>query len=192
MSEQSVPMIWRRIRHRYNLVGRHCRTCDSKYFPPIPLCRKCRRKSDLVDFQFSGLGKIYSYTIIRDAPKGFRDLSPYAIAMVRLDEGPLVLSQIVDTDIEKLKIGLSVHVVFRRIGDAGRTGILRYSYKFKPLPKYATGYVIGTVDGEEGVQHIQVPMESRGRTSVRRTIEEAGKVVRRRKAKEPTEEKTNG
>ncbi len=192
MSDQSVPMLWRRIRHRYNLVGRHCKTCDSKYFPPIPLCRKCRRKSDLVDFQFSGLGKIYSYTIIRDPPTGFRDLAPYAIAMIRLDEGPLVLSQIVDTKFEDLRIGMSVQVVFRRIGDAGRTGVLHYSYKFKALPEYATGYVIGTVDGEEGVQHIQVPVEERERTSVRRTIQEASDAVRRRKAKEPTDEKSEG
>ena len=80
MSDQSVPMLWRRIKQVYNLTGRRCRTCDTKYFPPVPLCPKCRRKSDLVDHQFSGLGKIYSYTIIHDPPAGFKDLVELLIA----------------------------------------------------------------------------------------------------------------
>jgi uncharacterized OB-fold protein len=181
MSDQSVPMLWRRIKHVYNLVGRHCRTCGTKYFPPIPLCPKCRRKSDLVNFQFSGLGKIYSYTIIHDPPSGFKDLAPYVIALVRLDEGPLVLSQIVDAKQDELKIGMSVQVVFRRIGEAGRTGVLRYSYKFRPLPEYATGYIIASMEGEEGVVHIEVPMEERKRRSVRRVLQESFDKVRRRR-----------
>ncbi len=193
MSDQSVPMLWRRIKNVYNLVGRHCRTCDTKYFPPIPLCPKCRRKTDFVDTQFSGLGKIYSYTIIHDPPAGFKDLSPYVLALVRLDEGPLVLSQIVDADNEQLKIGMSVQVVFRRIGDAGRTGVLRYAYKFRPLPEYTTGHIIATVDGEEGVVHLEVPMEERKRRSVRRVLEETyergRRRIRREKKKNETEEK---
>ena len=192
MSEQSVPMLWRRIKNVYNLVGRHCRTCDTKYFPPVPLCPKCRRKTDFVDSQLSGLGKIYSYTIIHDPPAGFKDLAPYVLALVRLDEGPLVLSQIVEVDSELLKIGMSVQVVFRRIGDAGRTGVLRYAYKFRPLPEYATGHIIASVDGEEGVVHLEVPMEERKRRSVRRvlaeTYERGKRRIRREKKKNETKE----
>jgi len=179
-------MLWRRIKNVYNLVGRHCRTCGTKYFPPIPLCPKCRRKTDFVDTQFSGLGKIYSHTIIHDPPAGFKDLAPYVLALVRLDEGPLVLSQIVDVDHEHLKIGMSVQVVFRRIGDAGRTGVLRYAYKFRPLPEYATGHIIASVDGEEGVVHLEVSMKERKRRSVRRVLQETyerGKARIRREKK---------
>lgn len=183
-------MLWRRIKHVYNLVGRLCRTCGNKYFPPIPLCTKCRRKSDLVDFQFSGLGKIYSYTIIYDPPNGFKDLAPYALALVRLDEGPLVLSQIVDADLDQIAVGMSVQVVFRRIGDAGRTGVLRYSYKFRPLPEYATGHVIASVEGMEGVKHLEVSMEKRKRRSVRRALEDAGSRVRRRIRREKKADKS--
>jgi uncharacterized OB-fold protein len=191
MSDQSVPMLWRRIKHVYNLVGRLCRTCDTKYFPPVPLCTKCRRKSDLIDFQLSGLGKIYSYTIVEDPPHGFKDLAPYVLAIVRLDEGPLVLSQIVDVDQENLKIGMSVQVAFRRIGDAGRAGVLRYAYKFRPLPEYATGHIIASVEGEEGVQHIEVPVKERRRRSVRRVMKEAVAKVRRRKKREEKENKSS-
>ncbi len=191
MSDQSVPMLWRRIKSVYNLVGRHCRTCGTKYFPPIPLCPKCRRKTDFTDYQLSGLGKIYSYTIIHDPPAGFKDLAPYVLALVRLDEGPLVLSQIVDVNNEDLKIGMSVQVVFRRIGDAGRTGVLRYAYKFSPLPEYATGHIISSVEGEEGVVHLEVPMKERKRRSVRRVLEETyerGKRrLRRQKKKNETQ-----
>lgn len=184
MSDQSVPMLWRRIKHVYNLVGRHCRTCDTKYFPPVPLCPKCRRKSDLVDFQFSGLGKIYSYTTVTEPPSGFADLAPYVLGIIRLDEGPLVLAQIAEAKPEDLKIGNSVQVVFRRIGDAGHSGVLRYSYKFRPLPRYATGDVIASVEGQKGVQHMKVTVDKRGRRSVRRMMGEAADRLRRRKKKE--------
>jgi len=191
MSDQSVPMLWRRIKNVYNLVGRHCRTCNTKYFPPIPLCPKCRRKTDFVETQFSGLGKIYSYTIIHDPLAGFKDLAPYVMALVRLDEGPLLLSQIVDADHDQIKIGMSVQVVFRRIGDAGRTGVLRYAYKFRPLPEYATGHIIASVDGEEGVVHLEVPMKERKRRSVRAALEDAYERGKRRLRREKKQNETN-
>ncbi len=191
MSDQSVPMLWRRIKNVYNLVGRHCRTCNTKYFPPIPLCPKCRRKTDFVETQFSGLGKIYSYTIIHDPPAGFKDLAPYVMALVRLDEGPLVLSQIVDADHDQIKIGMSVQVVFRRIGDAGRTGVLRYAYKFRSLPEYATGHFIASVDGEDGVVHLEVPMGERKRRSVRASLQDAYERGKRRLRREKNQNETN-
>ena len=185
-------MLWRRIKAVYNLQGRHCRTCGTKYFPPIPLCPKCRRKTDFIDFQLSGLGKVYSYTVIHDPPSGFKDLAPYVLALIRLDEGPLVLSQIVDENSDDLRIGMSVQVVFRRIGDAGRTGVLRYAYKFRPLPEYATGHVIASVEGEEGIAHLEVPVKERERRSVRKSIEAAGARVRRRRIRRrKKEEKEN-
>jgi uncharacterized OB-fold protein len=184
-------MLWRRIKNVYNLVGRHCRTCNTKYFPPIPLCPKCRRKTDFIDTQLSGLGKIYSYTVIHDPPAGFKDLAPYVMALVRLDEGPLVLSQIVDVDQDQLKIGMSVQVVFRRIGDAGRTGVLRYAYKFRPLPDYATGHIIASVEGEEGVVHLEVPVKERKSRSVRRVLEAAYERGKRRIRREKAKNESN-
>jgi uncharacterized OB-fold protein len=191
MSDQSVPMLWRRIKNVYNLVGRHCRTCGTKYFPPIPLCPKCRRKTDFVDTQFSGLGKLYSYTIIHEPPTGFKDLAPYVLALVRLDEGPLVLSQIVDVNYEEVKIGMSVQVVFRRIGDAGRTGVLRYAYKFRPVPEYATGHIIASVDGEKGVVHLEVQMKERERRSVRHVLQETYERGKRRLRREKAKNNEN-
>jgi hypothetical protein len=78
-----------------------------------------------------------------------------------------------------------VQVVFRRIGDAGHSGVLRYSYKFRPLPSYATGDIIASVEGQKGVQHMQVTVNKRGRRSVRRMMGEAVDRLRRRKKKEP-------
>jgi hypothetical protein len=101
----------------------------------------------------------------------------------------------VEVDPELLKIGMSVQVVFRRIGDAGRTGVLRYAYKFRPLPEYATGHIIASVDGEDGVVHLEVPMEERKRRSVRRvlaeTYERGKRRIRREKKKNETKEATD-
>jgi hypothetical protein len=108
-----------------------------------------------------------------------------------LDEGPLVLSQIVDVNQDQLKIGMSVQVVFRRIGDAGRTGVLRYAYKFRPLPDYATGHIIASVEGEEGVVHLEVPVKERKRLSVRRVLEDAYERGKRRIRREKKKNETN-
>ena len=54
------------------------------------------------------------------------------VAVVRLDEGPLVTAQLTDCDPGDLRIGLPVEVVIRRVGDAEPDGLLAYGYKFRP------------------------------------------------------------
>ena len=49
-------------------------------------------------FTFAGTGEIYSYTTVQEAPEGFEDQAPYVLALVKLDEGPLITAQITDLD----------------------------------------------------------------------------------------------
>ena len=83
-------------------------------------------------FAFAGTGEIYSYTTLTEPPEGFEAQAPYMLALVRLDEGPLVTAQL--TDIEgPVTIGDRVEMVTRKLTTEGRKGMIVYGYKFRPV-----------------------------------------------------------
>jgi len=133
MAEGSVPRFWREIPQRYNLIGSQCGECKEVYFPPREACPECRRKSigKMKDLKLSGEGKIITYTIIHEAPEKFEGQTPYPIAIIKLKEGPKITAQIVDCDLDKIKIGKSVKLTFRKIQDDGYVGAIYYGYKFQ-------------------------------------------------------------
>ncbi len=128
----SVPGVWRRYPQRYRLVGNKCETCGTYYFPPRTICPKCRRKGKLVEYQFKGKGTIESYTVVHTPPDGMEDQAPYVLAIVKLEEGPMLTSQIVNVDPKDVKIGMPVRLVFRKISEQGDDGLINYGYKFEP------------------------------------------------------------
>jgi len=135
MSNSAVPRFWREIPQRYNLIGNKCGSCKKVNFPPRESCPICRRKSidKMENIKLSGKGKVITYTIIHVAPEQFEGQVPYPIAIIELDEGPRITSQIVDCDIKDVKIGMKVEATFRKIQEDGYIGAIYYGYKFKPL-----------------------------------------------------------
>lgn len=87
----------------------------------------------LETLQFSGLGEIYSYSVVHHAPPAFKEFVPYVVALVKLKEGPLVTSQITDIDWKDVYIGMPVESVTRKLSAAGDTGLIHYGTKFRPL-----------------------------------------------------------
>ena len=128
----SIPRFWRNMKSRYNLIGRRCRRCGRVYFPPRNLCPNCRRRSELEDFKLNGRGEVVSYTVIHTPPEGFDRQAPYIMALVKLEEGPMVTAQIVDVSLEEVKIGMRVESVFRKIQEDGEAGLIYYGFKFRP------------------------------------------------------------
>jgi uncharacterized OB-fold protein len=127
-----VSRHWRLKRQRYTLVGEICPHCEEKIFPPRDICPDCGEEArDL--FQFSGKGSVYSYTRVSDAPAGFEEYAPYTIAIVKLDEGPLVTAQLTDLDEGSVSIGTPVEMVTRKLRSEGDQGMLIYGYKFRPI-----------------------------------------------------------
>ncbi len=122
---------WRHIPQRYNLIGSKCLQCGEVFFPMRVICPKCRRKGKLEDIKFSGNGKIHSYSIIHTPTDEFKNISPYAVAIIELEEGAKITSQIVDCNTEDIEIGQEVELVFRRIRAEGDEGVISYGYKFK-------------------------------------------------------------
>ena len=129
--KEAIPLTWRKIPERYRLLGVKCETCSTNYFPKRSVCPKCRRKGKLVDVQYSGKGKVFSYTEVTAPPKGFEDQAPYILAVIELDEGAKLTAQIVDVRKEDVEIGSRVEQVFRIIQKDDPEGLIHYGFKFK-------------------------------------------------------------
>lgn len=114
----------------YQLVGESCLDCGAKLFPPRDVCADCHGEVT-IPIIFSGKGKIYSYTKVSSVPEGFEEQAPFYVALVRLNEGPMVTAQLTDLDGEP-NIGMSVEMVTRKLKTDGPKGIIVYGYKFRP------------------------------------------------------------
>lgn len=85
-------------------------------------------------FAFAGKGEVFSYTVVQDIPEGYEEQSPYVLALIRLDEGPLITAQITDLgDAEQVAIGDRVEMVTRKLTTEGPTGMIVYGYKFRKI-----------------------------------------------------------
>jgi uncharacterized protein len=88
-------------------------------------------------FTFAGTGEIYSFTTLQEPPEGFEEQAPYTLALVKMDEGPLITAQLTDIDAEdSVQIGDRVEMVTRKLNTEGGKGMIVYGYKFrKVLPR---------------------------------------------------------
>ncbi len=128
----SVPRTWRLQRQRYRLVGEVCDRCGTPIFPPRDVCPECEAPAK-TPYMFSGRGEVYSYSTVYHPPAGFEENVPYTVALVRLEEGPLVTAQLTDVDAGQVEIGMPVEMVTRRIQAEGEEGVISYGYKFRPV-----------------------------------------------------------
>jgi uncharacterized protein len=126
-----IPRHWRLRKQRYGLVGEVCPHCEAKIFPPRDVCPECGQEAKTL-YSFSGRGEVYSYTTVYEPPAGYEDNVPYTVALIKLEEGPLVTAQLTDLEGE-VQIGAPVEMVTRRLrSDGDERGLLVYGYKFRP------------------------------------------------------------
>jgi uncharacterized OB-fold protein len=95
----------------------HCEPCASFYFPPRPFCPRCL--SDQVEWRtLSGRGRLHTYLINHRPAPGFEEDAPYAIAVVELEEGPRMMSNIVgiENTPENLVLDMPLQVSFEKRG----------------------------------------------------------------------------
>jgi len=124
----TIPRIWREKPQRYRLEASKCSKCGYVMYPPRKVCPKCGSE-ELTRVTLPETGKILTYTIIRTAPLGFMELSPYAVAIVEFPNGARAMMQIVDTDFDKIEIGKEVKIVFRKLFTEGESGVIMYGPK---------------------------------------------------------------
>ena len=127
-----VSQHWRLNQQRYTLMGEECPSCKTKIFPPRDVCLECAAPAKEL-FELTGLGEIYSFSTVYSAPAGFDAMAPYLVALVKLDEGPVVTAQLTDVDVEDVQIGMPVEMVTRKLKTEGDEGMIVYGYKFRPI-----------------------------------------------------------
>ena len=91
------------------LMGTKCTKCGTIMCPPRAICRKCI--SDRFEWiEFKGRAKLLTYTIIHFPPTQFQALAPYAVGIVKLEEGPQLSTMIKNVKVEEIRIGMLLHV----------------------------------------------------------------------------------
>ena len=94
-----------------------CRSCGQAHWYPRLYCPHCSGES-LEWITCSGKGVIHTFTVVRQSGHPyFKNKVPYVLAMIDLEEGPRLMSNIIDCDVEKVAIGAPVTVVFERLGE---------------------------------------------------------------------------
>ncbi|MBC5762838.1 Zn-ribbon domain-containing OB-fold protein [Ramlibacter albus] len=107
---ESAPY-WSALKER-RLVLKRCRDCGRHHFYPRALCPHCHSDA-LVWSDARGTGTIYSYTVARrPAGPAFKPDVPYVIAVVDLDEGARMMTNVVTDDVDSIRIGQRVCVAF--------------------------------------------------------------------------------
>jgi uncharacterized OB-fold protein len=101
-----------------------CVACEHIIWYPRPVCPACSG-TDVEWFEATGAGSIYSFSVTRKIPGRWSGSVPFVLAYVELDEGPRVLTNIVDTDVESVHIGQRVRAVFHDATDGG--ALLRFT-----------------------------------------------------------------
>ena len=102
-----------------------CDDCGVVIWFPRRQCPTCWTEN-LSTFDASGKGVVYSYTIIRKGAMAYKEAAPFVIAYVELEEGPRVMTNIVDCDPGLVEVGMPVSMVFH---DTGAGNAL---YRFRP------------------------------------------------------------
>ncbi len=129
--ESKVANDWRLRGQRYRLEGEVCDHCGAAIFPPRDICPECNEPAK-TPAPLSGRGEVYSFSTVYSAPEGFEPYTPYTVALVKLEEGPVVTAQLTDVAPNDVRIGMSVEMVTRRLRTNGDEGTIVYGYKFRP------------------------------------------------------------
>lgn len=92
-----------------------CRRCNTYVFIPQPCCTQCQ-SADLDWVESSGRGTVYSYTTVHRAPRPQFDV-PYVVAIIALEEGWYMLSNVVDCAPASITVGMAVRVRYKKMND---------------------------------------------------------------------------
>lgn len=123
--------VWREKKQRYLNQSARCKGCGRIHFPPRKVCDGCRGR----EFELRPMaetGRVLTYTVIRVAPPAFAQEVPYVVAVLEMDDGARMLTQVADVAPEDMKTGMRIRLEFRKIRQHGRTGVIAYGHKAVP------------------------------------------------------------
>ena len=104
---------------RHSLELPYCTACRAFHYYPRAVCPQCL-SSDLEWRPVSGRGRLHTFSVIHRGPRDFPLGTPYVLAIVELDEGPRLMTNLVGVaaDPAAVHIGMPVEVVFTDVNDA--------------------------------------------------------------------------
>jgi uncharacterized OB-fold protein len=106
---------WWEALARHELYVQRCGQCATVRLPPRAVCPVCL-SSAIVWVRASGRATVYSYTVTRqNQMPGFREELPYVLAIVELEEGPRIMTNVVGCDPDTVRIGMPVVVQFEEV-----------------------------------------------------------------------------
>ena len=105
------------------LLLKRCDRCASVIWYPRAFCPDCK-STETSWFEATGAGEVYSFTVNRRGDGPWKEVAPYVLAYVQLDEGPRVMTNIVDCDVESVRIGQRVTAVWHDTGEGN--ALLRF------------------------------------------------------------------
>lgn len=116
---------WEGTRQEELLLQR-CKGCGGIYFPPRPFCPECS-STDIEIFKASGKGRVHTFIVSQFRSPGFD--TPYSLAVVELDEGPRMMTNIVGVEqsAEAIRMEMPVEAVYEAVNDEVSL------VKFKPV-----------------------------------------------------------
>jgi uncharacterized OB-fold protein len=112
------------------LLGGRCSECHRHHFPAQITCPYCGADGCLT-VPLSERGTLYLFTVVRNAPPGYRGKTPYGLGVIDLPEGLRIISPLTEGRIDALRAGMSMRVVIAPLftDDDGRSVL---SYAFAP------------------------------------------------------------
>ena len=111
---------------RGELLYQECPACGHRQLYPRAMCTECAAAPEWR--RASGRGTVYTYTVIRQNwAEPFREMLPYVVAMIELEEGPRLMSNVTDCAPDDVSVGMAVEVWFEPAedgrGDDGGTAL---------------------------------------------------------------------
>lgn len=121
-----TEFFWNGLRNNKLLIQR-CKGCGTLRHPPRPMCPHCR-SLEWEAVESSGRGTVYSYVMPHEPRFPFFEY-PYVVALVELEEGIRVVSNLTDIDPTDVTVGMPVEVYFQSFDAAGEDLVL---HQFRP------------------------------------------------------------
>jgi uncharacterized OB-fold protein len=106
-------------------VFQRCRGCGHIFHSPLPVCPACRSR-DYEWAKSSSRGTVYSRTVVEHSAHVAADgHTPYLVALVTLEEGPRMVSNILNCPMDEVRIGMPVTLTFQDTSAGGRAAAVR-------------------------------------------------------------------
>jgi uncharacterized OB-fold protein len=96
----------------HRLLIQHCEDCGVLRHPPRPMCPNCN-SLDWDTIEAAGRGTVHSFVMPQHPPDPFIE-PPFVVALIDLDEGPRLVSNLRDVEIDAVSIGMAVEVFYER------------------------------------------------------------------------------